>query len=394
MALQPAAGSRDRHPGEVRHQRRLCEQLAELYQLWGYREVAPPGVERLDTLLAGGGVAEAEVVRLVQDEPLGLRPEFTASIARAAGTRFADRPRPLRLWASGPTFRQLLSDEGAAAGLRIQEQIQSGVELFGDGSSAAERELLHLLMAATQRLGLGQEHGPRLLIGHHGILSALLSQVPAQQRGAVRQALTHLDVLALATVPLDPDLSERLRQLIGLRGAPLEVIAALRPWLEEFSGLEELEAMLADVGRRAQALGINLQFDPTFQPHFHLYDGLVFQLVCQGSNAPVVVASGGRYDALVGRFTEPGAGASGLGFAFAIDAVSDLLTPETQDNEGGPWLVVASGGVSWGDKLAKLVALHAEGQPAELSTVACRSAAEAQGLAAARGCRGAIWLAE
>ena len=101
MALQPAAGARDLNPREVDGNRWLCDQLAEVYRLWGYAEVSPPAVERLETLEAGGGINDRELVRLAADEPLGLRPEMTASIARAACTRLASRPRPLRLWSSG-----------------------------------------------------------------------------------------------------------------------------------------------------------------------------------------------------------------------------------------------------------------------------------------------------
>ena len=112
MALQPAAGARDLNPREVDGNRWLCDQLAEVYRLWGYAEVSPPLVERLETLEAGGGINDRELVRLAADEPLGLRPEMTASIARAACTRLASRPRPLRLWSSGTVFRSAPSDSG------------------------------------------------------------------------------------------------------------------------------------------------------------------------------------------------------------------------------------------------------------------------------------------
>jgi ATP phosphoribosyltransferase regulatory subunit len=105
MALQPAAGARDLNPREVDGNRWLCDQLAAVYRQWGYAEVAPPAVERLETLEAGGGIDDRELVRLAADEPLGLRPEMTASIARAACTRLAERPRPLRLWSCGTVFR-------------------------------------------------------------------------------------------------------------------------------------------------------------------------------------------------------------------------------------------------------------------------------------------------
>ena len=106
MALQPAAGARDLNPRQVESNRALSERLASVFRLWGYDEVSPPRVERLDTLMAGGAIASEDVVRLVADEPLGLRPEMTASIARAACTRLASRPRPLRLWASDKLDRE------------------------------------------------------------------------------------------------------------------------------------------------------------------------------------------------------------------------------------------------------------------------------------------------
>ena len=146
MALQPAAGARDLNQREVEGNRWLCDQLASVYRQWGYAEVAPPLVERLETLEAGGGIDDREVVRLAADEPLGLRPEMTASIARAACTRLATRPRPLRLWSSGTVFRSGTRDSGQH---RLEERLQSGVELLGDVAdpgSSSDAELLRLLL--------------------------------------------------------------------------------------------------------------------------------------------------------------------------------------------------------------------------------------------------------
>ena len=56
MALQPAAGAKDLNPREVERNRQISDQLAAVYRLWGYQEVAPPSFERLDTLEAGGGI--------------------------------------------------------------------------------------------------------------------------------------------------------------------------------------------------------------------------------------------------------------------------------------------------------------------------------------------------
>ena len=391
MALQPAAGVRDLNPREVDRNRRLCDLLAEVYRLWGYQEVAPPAIERLDTLEAGGAIAERELVRLVADDPLGLRPELTASIARAASTRMADRPRPLRLWACGSTYRSTIGEGG---GLRVSEELQSGVELLGVPSPAADSELMHLLLAAAATLGLRPEHRPTLLVGHHGVLNALLGQVPASQRGAVRSALTEFDPLALAALPLSATERQRLTALMGLRGEPARVLYQLEQWLGPMPLLESLARTLESVAAAAAGLGVRLQLDPTFQPHFDLYDGLVLKLVCQGADAPVAIASGGRYDALVGRFCADPELSAGTGFAFAVEAIRELLGADGQTAPATtPWLVAASADAGLAAALARMAELHARGESAELCPEPCASAAEAEAMAARRGCRGAQWLA-
>jgi ATP phosphoribosyltransferase regulatory subunit len=388
MALQPAAGARDRNPREVEGNRRIAEQLASVYRLWGYQEVAPPSFERLDTLEAGGGIDGRELVRLAADEPLGLRPELTASIARAASTRMAERPRPLRLWAMGSTFRSTMGDGG---GQRILEQLQSGVELLGVESAAADVELMRLLLAAAGKLGLESRHQPRLLVGHHGLLSALLAEIPAQQRGAARNALTSFDPLALAQLPL-PDADRlRLAALMRLRGEPVRVLYQLEQWLGPIPLLSALADTLAAVAPAAERLGVQLQLDPSFQPHFALYDGLVLKLVCQGAEAPVEIASGGRYDALVGRFCSKSSEAAGVGFGFDIEAVRELVAP-TLDS-AAPVLVAYGRPDQLATALDHLETLHQAGNAAELLSEATANQADAEAIGRERGCRRTLWIA-
>ncbi|MFN9906376.1 MAG: ATP phosphoribosyltransferase regulatory subunit, partial [bacterium] len=102
----------------------------------------------------------------------------------------AHRPRPLRLWASGTTFRSFLGDGGD---MRINESLQSGVELLGEASDAAEMELMHLLLTAVSSLGLKPSHQPTLLVGHQALLGSLMDVVPAPEREMAREKLTAFD---------------------------------------------------------------------------------------------------------------------------------------------------------------------------------------------------------
>lgn len=390
MALQPAAGARDLQPRAVEDNRRLCERLASVYRLWGYQEVAPPTIERIASLEAGGAIRFHEILRLASDQPLGLRPELTAPIARAASTRMLERRRPLRLWASGTTFRSVTGDGGDQ---RISEELQSGVELLGVASWEADRELMHLLLAATATLGLSAQHGPTLLVGHHGLLDALLSPLEASLRSAVRQALTGFDPLALEELSLAESDRSRFRTLLGLRGSPERVLYQLEQWLGPIPLLRSLAGLLQALEPAAARQGVRLQFDPTFQPHFDLYDGLVFRLVCQGADAPVAIASGGRYDALVGRFDADPQRAAGTGFGFAIEAIRELLEGgDAASGDEGPWLIATATEVDPARALEIQEQRHRQGEAAELCLEPCPSRAQAEAIAAARGCRGVVWL--
>ena len=377
MALQPAAGARDLNPRQVESNRLLSERLAAVYKLWGYDEVSPPRVERLDTLMAGGAIASGDVVRLVSDDPLGLRPEMTASIARAASTRLARRPRPLRLWASGTVFQSRSADEG---GMCIEENLQSGVELFGVQGVEAEMELLTLLIAAVETLDLGAGHRPQLLIGHTALMDLVLSPYQGDRKDAIRTALTRYDRLAIESMDLPQGDRARLLLHLDSRGKPdlqlqeLEQQFGPQPVFADLKRLTDLITPAADEQR------VSVQLDATFQPIFELYTGLVFQLVCQGKAAPVVIARGGRYDDLVRRCGATGTDAAGVGFSLAIDPIRELLSESSTGKPDETAVLVAySSGTGLEDALRRQLFWHQQGTRAvvELKPVQDRSQAEA-----------------
>jgi len=85
---------------------------------------------------------------------------------------------------------------------------------------------------------------------------------------------------------------------------------------------------------------------------------------------------------------------AGTGFAFAVEAIRELLGADGQTAPAPtPWLVAASADAGLAAALARMAELHARGESAELCPEPCASAAEAEAMAARRGCRGAQWLA-
>ena len=392
MALQPASGARDLLPRDVGVNRWIAEQLAAVYKRWGYEEVTPPSLERIDTLEAGGAIQSHQVVQVVADEALGLRPEMTASIARAASTRLAAMQRPLRLHYRGSTFQAQRAED---QGLRIVEDLQSGVELMGANGIAGDAELLRLLLDAGSHLPLSAEHQPTLLIGHQRLLSVLLEAVEPALRSTVRRHVCGLNRVALSHLELPEQQRLQLLQLLQLRGEPAAVLNGLEALLGATDLLAELKGLISIIEEQASRAGIRLQLDPTFHPDFELYDGVMVKLVCQGLDAPVAIASGGRYDALVQRFSPEGAGASGVGFSFAVEAVRQLLEQADQlppRQDGQLVLVAFSQPSQLHPALNLLEQLHQSGQPAELWPEPCANETEAKQIATQRGVATVRWV--
>ncbi len=390
MALQPATGARDLNPKQVQQNQELREQLAVVYRHWGYDEVSPPQVERLDTLMAGGAIASHDVVRLVSDDPLGLRPEMTASIARAACTRLKDRTRPLRLWACGTIFESRTAEEG---GLCIEEKLHSGVELFGIKELGAELELLTLLLQAMNALSLDAEHQPRLLIGHTSLMDLALAPINAQSRERIRTCLVQYDRLGLEAMEIESSTLKELVDLLDCRGQPKEILELLEGHFGNQQVLADLKRLFEHLSPLADEQSIAIQLDPTFHPHHELYDGLVFQVVCQGISAPVVIARGGRYDGLVQRCGEVEKNAAGVGFSFCLDDIRNLPASTSDEKPKQDSILICwSKNSSLEKALLKQKNWHAHGRIALCDLTACNDRTEAEQKLERSNCSSFDWL--
>jgi ATP phosphoribosyltransferase regulatory subunit len=209
-----------------------------------------------------------------------------------------------------------------------------------------------------------------------------------------RRALTSYDPLGIEALAVPEAQRHRLQALLRLRGEPAKVLYQIEQWLGPVPLIVSLSATLASVEPAAESMGLRLQLDPSFQPHFDLYDGLVLKLVCQGGDAPVAIASGGRYDGLVRRFcTDPLQGA-GTGFGFDIGAIRELLEATAGPTDPArPWLVAVATAGDLPLALERLAECHGRGEAAELCHQLCADSAEAEHIANERGCRGALYLA-
>ena len=305
---------RDFWPPEARRLSDLSRLLLGSFELFGYELVTLPVFEYEDVLVRGlGALAPEEVLRFVEPETgevVALRPDMTPQLARVVSTRLAHAAPPIRLSYQGSVLRR--RRERAR---RNRQIFQAGIELIGLDGPAGDLEALEVACAAARAVGLSDFV---LDLGHARIASALLEGVEPQRQRAAVEALHLKDPGELERAAAAAGLGQRERAALGALGelhGGREVLTAARSVLSGTraeAGLDELSRVLGEVERRGLAPSVLVDLGET--RNFAYYTGTTFQLHAEGPGVPI--ASGGRYDGLLGGFGRP---LPAFGFAFGLD---------------------------------------------------------------------------
>ncbi|AFY42458.1 ATP phosphoribosyltransferase regulatory subunit [Nostoc sp. PCC 7107] len=338
MVYQPAAGARDLLPLDVAQKRWIEDRLQQVFHRWGYHKIITSTLERMDTLMAGEAIQRQMVIQLQnsEDEELGLRPELTASIARAVVTRMEAVTYPQRLYYHANVFRHIWENRHN----RQQEFYQAGVELLGVGGLRANAEVLLLVGNCLDALGLRDW---QIVLGEAGITRSLLQAFPANIQAKVRQAIAHLDRVTIDTLPLSEDLRDRARIMLDLRGKSQDVlqkVSSLGLDAEQQAAVNSLNSLVELLeGERNFPVILDLSLIQTID----YYTGIVFEIVNNSDYPARVLGRGGRYDQLLGLYHPQGENIPGIGFVLNIEDLYQVLLSSQQlpqDIPASNWLVV------------------------------------------------------
>ena len=337
MVHQLPTGAKDLLPLDVAQKRWIESRIQQIFQSWGYQRIITPTVEHLRSLTAGGAVDPESVIQLHSSsiDILGLRPEFTASIARAYAARLGGDVAtcPQRLYYNANVFRRKANNTS-------EESFQAGVELLGASGLLADGEILMLLAESLDRVELQDW---QIILGDARLTGALLDLLPEQYRDKVRQCLASLDRIALTEMDLPADVKGYALELIDLRGKPKDVLSRLASsvWTSGLTGEINYLKSLIDLWESTGKISGNsdrLILDLSFMQTFDYYTGLVFEVACNN----YVVAQGGRYDRLLGVYHPQGMSYPSIGFCINLKDLQQALQsrlPQTLATSG--CLVVA-----------------------------------------------------
>jgi len=371
-------GVRDLFLEEAARLSSLEDTWRRLFETWAYVRVIPPTYEHYDVLLTGSGMEmEEQVFRVLDREGniLALRPDLTTQVARIVGTKLFDLPLPLRFYYVASVFRFNEPQAG-----REREFRQAGVELIGASTADADAEVLALTIEALRGAGLPEF---QLNVGHLGLFRALIAEarLAPTQVDDVRAALNRKDAEGLAEAVgragLSGPIADALQSLPTLCGGPevLEAAAALSRHPSAHAAIERLQAVRGLLELRGM-LG-HVIFDLGETRGMDYYTGIAFEGFCPGLGFPI--ASGGRYDELIGRF---GQARPAVGVALSTERILLALNGNGRRNLTRPDLLAATAVAR--ERSAQIEALRQRGWRVEADVLE-RSEGDLRALATQRG---------
>src|SRR5688500_16172255 len=307
-------GTRDILPDEMRELRRLEASLTEVFERYGYGEVSTPTTEYDEVLALGDERGAPSAHRFFDErgELLALRPDMTIPIARLVATRFAADEPPFRFFYVARAYRSVRPQRG-----QTREFLQAGVELIGPEAPQGTAEVVEVLGAALDEVGLGRA---MIGIGDADLFRQLLDElgVAGEARDRVLACLAMHDLadLELEVAALDgigDAERETLIELPSMRGGP-EVLERAR----ELGGVatERATSRLAATYEALEGRGVaeRVNVDLGLLRDLGYYSGAILEVYDPAVGH--VLGGGGRYDELMGQF---GRSLPAAGFALHLE---------------------------------------------------------------------------
>ncbi|MCY3901599.1 MAG: histidine--tRNA ligase [Caldilineaceae bacterium] len=341
---KPISGARDFLPLDVLRRQYVIDVIERVYQSYGFEPLETPVMERLDTLLGkygeegdqlifrvakrGAKLQRALVETPTEDEiaDAGLRYDLTVPLARIVAEYSNQLPRYFKRYQIAPVYR---ADRPAKG--RYREFYQCDLDVVGSSSRLVEAEVLNAGAQVLQELGFhGRDaSGFRLRLNHRGVLRGLMevSGVPGTLESDALVAVDKLDKIGLEGVAkelrargIEQSAASALLELMA--AAPDETCAVLA-WLRQIltgsaggaQAVNELEEIVTLT--QSGPAGEHIRIDPYLARGLSYYTGPTYEVefpTLSGSGG-----GGGRYDDLIGMFSNRSIPA--CGFSFGLERI-------------------------------------------------------------------------
>jgi histidyl-tRNA synthetase len=328
--IQPARGTRDFLPADVRRREHVIGIVRDVYERYGFEPLETPAFENIETLLGKYGEEGNKLIFKILkrgehegsgEADLALRYDLTVPLARVVAQYQNDLPKFFKRYQIQPVWR---ADRPARG--RFREFYQCDIDAIGSTSLVVEAELLSAVVEVMRSLGF-DDFVVRL--NHRRLLSAMLEQagLPPAQHGDALISIDKLDKLDRDKVVLDmvargidsatavKCLEAFVRPKTAGNGELLQSLAAsLSSHDEGARAVADVQALLTLLDGTPASPRIRL--DLSLARGLSYYTGAIMEIAVEGIGS---LGGGGRYDNLVGMFL--GRDVPACGFSLGLERI-------------------------------------------------------------------------
>ena len=293
----------------------LIEKLTDVFRSFGYVPIDTPVMEYSEILLRkSNGETEKQVFRFEDNggRDVSLRFDLTVHFSRFTAEHKDELYFPFKRYHIAKVWR----GEKPQAG-RYREFIQCDFDCVGSDSASSDFEILSLMKAALQAIGV---EDITIRMSHRGIFNQFLEKRNLTDKS--EDILRTVDKLAKVG---KEEVVSQLESLTGSNTTAEEILEYITPADTFEQTLTHMEAMaggesentrrMREIYAMMEAAGIASSFvlDPSITRGLDYYTGIVYETFLNELPGIGSVCSGGRYDNLAGLYMKekvPGVGSS------------------------------------------------------------------------------------
>ena len=322
-------GMRDILPQKMILRQYVIGVITQVFERFGYEPLSTPAVELFDTLTGKYG---PDADRMMYDvsrkggkEKLALRYDLSVPLSRVMAM-YPDLHKPFKRYQISPVWRGERPGKG-----RYREFHQCDVDVVGTDSMLADAEMLNIIYEVMTRLGF-QEF--LMKINDRKMLTGIgqFAGVPEELLGGLYRSIDKLERIGLDGVKdelranaIPDEVIGKLLELLQVTGDDRDILAELRGRLAAYpialEGIAELEEVLGYL----ENLGIpreRYEVDFSMVRGLGYYTGPIYETVVQEPRIGSI-GGGGRYDELIGMFSDRSYPATGT--SFGIERIIDVM---------------------------------------------------------------------
>src|SRR5689334_9683689 len=318
--IERLPGFRDFYPEPLPHpdvwsadaRQYIFDRWRETARRYAFREYDGPPLETLELFTTKSG--EEIIGQLYNfadkgDRAVALRPEMTPTLARIVAAHARNYKKPIKWFAIPQLFRYERQQKG-----RLREHFQLNADIFGETDSAADAELIALLIDSLRALKLTADDFVIRLSSRNAWHEFYQGGTRNAEHGTGKESEFYQTIDKLERE--DPAQSDAKLKALGFS------LDEVRKFIAAAQPTDELDAIFKNLAARGLAEFVKIDYNVIRGLAY--YTGPVFEAFDKKGEFRAI-AGGGRYDDLVKLISGGKVDLPGLGFGMGDVVLTELL---------------------------------------------------------------------